>query len=31
MLTATEFYPVTPLLLAVLWVEAVIYLSIGVY
>lgn len=31
MLTATEFYPVTPLLLAVLWVEVVIYLSIGVY
>ena len=31
MLSATDFYTVTPLLNAVLWIEAVIYLSIGVY
>ncbi len=31
MLSATEFFPVTPLLHTVLWIEAVIYLSIGTY
>jgi hypothetical protein len=31
MLSATEFFPVTPLLLVVLWIEAVVYLSIGTY
>ena len=31
MLSATDFYQATPLLLTVLWIEAVIYLSIGIY
>ncbi len=31
MLSATEFFPVTPLLHTVLWIEAVIYLCIGTY
>lgn len=31
MLSATEFYQVTPLLMWVLWIEAVIYLGIGIY
>lgn len=31
MLSATEFFPVTPLLHVVLWIEAVIYLAIGIY
>lgn len=31
MLSATEFFPLTPLLHIVLWIEAVIYLGIGTY
>jgi len=31
MLTATEFFELTPLLSTVLWIEAVIYLGIGIY
>ena len=31
MIGATEFYATTPGLNAILWVEAVIYLSIGAY
>jgi hypothetical protein len=31
MLTSTEFYQVTPLLMWVLWTEAVIYLGLGIY
>lgn len=31
MLTSTEFLQVTPTLEIVLWIEAVVYLGIGVY
>ena len=31
MLTATEYFPLTTGLEIVLWIEAIIYLSIGVY
>ena len=31
MLSSTEFFQVTPLLMWVLWIEAVIYLGIGTY
>ena len=31
MLTATEFYQVTPALEVVLWIEAILYLGIGIY
>jgi len=31
MLSSTEFYQVTPLLMWVLWIEAIIYLGIGTY
>ena len=31
MLSATEFFPVTPALEVVLWIEAIVYLGIGIY
>ncbi len=31
MLSATEFFPVTPGLEVVLWIEAIVYLGIGIY